>query len=47
MIWFWVGMVCGGPVVVGIRLLGFCGELVVVDGYGMSFMVFFFFFWGL
>ena len=36
-------MVCGGPVVVGICLMGFCGGLVVVDGHGMSCMVFFFF----
>ena len=36
MIWFWVGMVCGGPVVVGIRLMGFCGGMVVVHGLGMS-----------
>ena len=29
---WWVGMVCGGSVVVGIHLMGFCGGLVVVDG---------------
>ena len=32
MIWFWMGMVCGGPVVVGICLMVFCGGPVVVDG---------------
>ena len=31
-IWFWMGMVCGGPVVRGICLMVFCGGLVVVDG---------------
>ena len=32
MIWFWMGIVCGGLVVVGICLMGFCGGSVVVDG---------------
>ena len=36
MIWFWVGMVYGGPMVVGIRFMGFCGGMVVVHGLGMS-----------
>ena len=31
-IWFWMGMVCGGLMVVGICLMGFCVGLVVVDG---------------
>ena len=37
MIWFWVGMVCGGSVVVGICLMGFCSGPVVVDGGGYEF----------
>ena len=32
MIWFWVGMVCGGLVVVGIHLMAFCGGPMAVDG---------------
>ena len=32
MIWFWVGMVSGGPMVVGICLMGFCGG-PMVGGY--------------
>ena len=31
-IWFWMGMVCGGPVVVGICLMVFCDGPMVVDG---------------
>ena len=31
-IWFWMDMVCGGPMVVGICLMVFCGGSVVVDG---------------
>ena len=36
-IWFWVGIVCGGPVVVGICLMGFSSGQVVVDGGGYEF----------
>ena len=32
MIWFWVGIIYDGPVVVGIHLMAFCGGLAVVDG---------------
>ena len=32
MIWFWMGIVCGGLVVLGICLMGFCGGSMVVDG---------------
>ena len=35
MIWFWRDIVCGGPMVVGICLMGFCGGPVVVDGWGV------------
>ena len=35
MICFWVSMVYGGLMVVGIRLMAFCGGLVVVVGGGV------------
>ena len=49
-IWFWMGMVCGGPEVVGICLMVFCNGLVVVDdgwvsvlwfgfGFGFGFVI--------